>query len=226
MKSVDGSLVNIWHDGKAACFQFSLSVEIHIKPGQFLMVRSGMDVIPFPVYPAGITPGTLTSMNSAGSEWQVGENLAVSGAHGMGFDIPAQARRLLMVSTTGSPIRLLPSAIEMLERGGEAALLASVTPTQIPAEVELLDEDQLNDALTWADCIIGDARLRNLTSGKNLFSRTGNGFSGLAVQVLVDTPLVCSGKSQCGVCAVKTRHGWKQACTDGPVFNLSDLEMA
>ena len=115
--------------------------------------------------------------------------------------------------------------MNVLSAGGEVALFAGSIPEHIPAEVELLSKDQLGEALNWADCIIGDARLKGLSKWIDLFSAVKSSPLGKGVQLLVDTPLVCAGKSECGVCAVKTRHGWKQACSDGPVFNLDDLEL-
>jgi hypothetical protein len=98
-------------------------------------------------------------------------------------------------------------------------------PQHIPAEVEILSNEQLEDALAWADCIVGDVRLKALSQWVGLFSGMKNSPLGRGVQLLVDTPLVCGGSTECGVCAVHTKHGWKLACSDGPVFNLDDLEI-
>lgn len=225
MKLVDDSLSNIWQDGKAACFEFVSNSKKSIHSGQFLMVRGVEDILPVPVYPIGVKNGMFTSMSSAGSHWKVGDQLAVSGPHGNGFVIPSVSRRLLMISSTSTPLRLLPAAVEVVTAGGEVALFAENIPERIPAEVELLSKDQLGEALNWADCIIGDTRLKGLSRWIDLFSEVKSSPLGKGVQLLVDTPLVCAGKSDCGVCAVKTKHGWKQACSDGPVFNLDDLEL-
>jgi NAD(P)H-flavin reductase len=45
------------------------------------------------------------------------------------------------------------------------------------------------------------------------------------IQVLVDTPMACHGTADCGVCAVKTKLGWKNVCSDGPVFQLAVLDI-
>jgi hypothetical protein len=42
-------------------------------------------------------------------------------------------------------------------------------------------------------------------------------------QALVITPMPCGGIAECGVCAVTARRGWKLACKDGPVFDLTEL---
>jgi NAD(P)H-flavin reductase len=225
MKKADGYLSKIWQDGKAACFEFQTSTNISIQSGQFLMTRGREDILSVPVYPIDVENRLFTSMNSAGNHWRVGDEISISGPQGKGFAIPSVSHRLLMVSSTSTPLRLLPVAISLISRGGEAALFSGTVPEHLPGEVELLSRDQLGDALDWADCIIGDARLKGLTKWMGLFSGQKNSPLGRGVQLLIDTPLVCAGVSECGVCAVKTKHGWKQACSDGPVFLLDELEI-
>jgi hypothetical protein len=33
----------------------------------------------------------------------------------------------------------------------------------------------------------------------------------------------CGALAECGVCSLLVRNEWKQICSDGPVFALSDL---
>ncbi|MEI8132574.1 MAG: hypothetical protein WCG34_09080 [Leptolinea sp.] len=225
MKKLDGYLTKIWHDAKAACFEFETTSVISIQAGQFMMVRGVDDILPIPVYPSGTLNGTFTSMSSAGRHWKVGDQLSISGAHGKGFNIPSVSRKLLIISSTSTPLRLIPLATQIIAMGGEVALYAGIIPEHIPAEMELLSKDQLGEAIAWADCIIGDVRQKSLTKWKDLFSGLNISLHGREIQILVDTPLVCAGASDCGICAVKTKHGWKHACSDGPVFLLDDLEM-
>jgi NAD(P)H-flavin reductase len=225
MKKVDGYLTNIWRDGKAACFEFETSPDVLIHSGQFMMARGSEDILPVPVYLIDEKNGMFTSMSSAGSHWKVGEKLSLNGPHGKGFKIPSVSRRLLLISSTSTPLRLIPSAAKLIAEGGEVAMLAEFIPEHIPTEVELLSKDQLGDALAWADCIIGDVRQKNLFRLTGLFSGINISPTGRGIQILVDTPLVCAGTAECGVCSVKTKHGWKHACSDGPVFLLDDLEL-
>jgi NAD(P)H-flavin reductase len=41
--------------------------------------------------------------------------------------------------------------------------------------------------------------------------------------VLLRTQMPCGALAECGVCAVRTRGGWKMACKDGPVFDWREL---
>ena len=44
-----------------------------------------------------------------------------------------------------------------------------------------------------------------------------------AGQVLIAPPMPC-GLGTCGACHLKAKRGWRCACTDGPVFDLDELE--
>jgi len=88
-----------------------------------------------------------------------------------------------------------------------------------------LTRDELPDACTWADCIIGDTSIDNLSVWKKMVTHGETVSVKQNIQVLVDTPMACHGTAECGVCAVKTKHGWKNACSDGPVFPLAELDL-
>jgi dihydroorotate dehydrogenase electron transfer subunit len=45
---------------------------------------------------------------------------------------------------------------------------------------------------------------------------------GRPVQVSLEVVMGC-GVGVCYGCTIKTKNGLKQACTDGPVFDLSDV---
>jgi Leu/Phe-tRNA-protein transferase len=44
-------------------------------------------------------------------------------------------------------------------------------------------------------------------------------------QALIHTAMPCAGIAECGACAVRTRKSWRLACKDGPVFDISELEL-
>jgi dihydroorotate dehydrogenase electron transfer subunit len=58
-------------------------------------------------------------------------------------------------------------------------------------------------------------------SGPNPFPR--GPASRRAGQVLIAPPMPC-GLGTCGACHLKAKRGWRCACTDGPVFDLDELE--
>jgi dihydroorotate dehydrogenase electron transfer subunit len=167
----------------------------------------------------------FTCMPPKNGNWHAGDLLSIRYPLGKGFSLPESTNRLLMISGTTNSLRLLPAARDVLEKGGEAALFAYNPPGQISAEIELLTRDQLAEAIAWADCIIGDSAIGNLAVWKSMAAGRDRSDKKRNIQVLVDTPMACAGSAECGVCAVKTRHGWKRACTDGPVFLLEELDI-
>jgi NAD(P)H-flavin reductase len=224
MKTVQSYLAGIYQNGLAACLEFDHSLQLVLQPGQFMMVRSADDILPVPLFPCGMQGFQYTSPLCGNHHWNVGDLFSISLPHGSGFDVSGKSRRLLMVSSTSSPLRLFPIAANIIQNGGEAALYTKNLPDHVPLEMELLSLEQLAEAVSWADCIIGDTSTDQLVNWKNELLDGKSTTTNLNIQILVDTPLVCAGTANCGICAIKTRHGWKQACTDGPVFHLVELE--
>jgi dihydroorotate dehydrogenase electron transfer subunit len=74
----------------------------------------------------------------------------------------------------------------------------------------------------WADAIcVAFERARYPAVGRLIRDVRLQPRSGFA-QAWVRVPMPC-GVGACEVCRVRTRHGEKQACTDGPVFDLLEL---
>jgi hypothetical protein len=224
----------IYMNGSAVCVEFAPSRQILVQPGQFISARADGNLLPTILFPCGMDGRDFTTIQTIPLSWQPDVSLSIRYPMGKGFAIPTSARRLLMVSATDHPLRLLPEAGTMLANGGEAALFSYNMPGEISPEIELLTRDELADACSWADCIIGDTPIDHLAVWKSMvtgaehsgtWKTTSNAGPKRDIQLLVDTPMACLGTAECGVCAVKTRHGWKNACSDGPVFQLAELDI-
>jgi hypothetical protein len=104
-------------------------------------------------------------------------------------------------------------------------LFSADAPDGLPDEVEVLPMDLLAEAGTWADYLAACLTRGNLADLRRLAGlRPHQGFLPGA-EGLILTPMPCAGMAECGACAVRTTHGWKQACSDGPVFELNLLEL-
>jgi NAD(P)H-flavin reductase len=224
MKSVQTALIRIIQNGPATCYEFADDQLNGLEPGQYIMAHGDSDILPIPLYPCGLKESQYTSLVTTSQNWRPGDLLTIRFPLGKGFSLPGTVKRLLMVSGTNNPLRLIPVASRVIEEGGEAAFFTYHLPDRLPVEIEVLTRDQVAEAITWADGIIGDIPLSRLLIWKNLIAGEGSIPQKKTIQVLVDTPMACGGTADCGVCAVKTRHGWMHACTDGPVFPLSELE--
>lgn len=223
MKSIQCLLSRIFQSGATACYEFDTNLVSFAGAGQFLLAKRETDFLPVPLFPSGPRGIFFTGGSACRTDWQPGDLFFIRYPLGKGFSLPDTCRRLLILSATDSPLRLLPVSQRILDMGGEVALCSSNVPIEIPSEIELLTLDQVADAVVWADAIIGDVSLDRLSDWEKLVS--GDlARARIITQLLVDTPILCTGQAECGICSVKTRRGWKHACSDGPVFDLKDLE--
>src|SRR5512133_2473173 len=220
MKSIQSCISRISRDGSTTCYELDKLPGSMVKPGQYILARGGDGILPIALFPCGMQGQQFTCTPPKTCNWHAGDLISIRYPLGKGFSMSGSIQRLLMISGTTNSLRVLPAARDVLEKGGEAALFAYNHPGQISPEIELLTRDQLSDAVAWADCIIGDSAIDNLPVWKNMATARVRSDNKRNIQVLVDTPMICAGSAECGVCAVKTRHGWKRACTDGPVFPL------
>jgi len=96
--------------------------------------------------------------------------------------------------------------------------------SKLPEALEVHDLSNIQNALSWADFIAIDLKIEDL---ENLDSLLGvsqqDNIQVKYGQVLIRGIMPCAGKAQCGICAIKTRSGWKFVCEDGPVFPLEEL---
>jgi dihydroorotate dehydrogenase electron transfer subunit len=87
--------------------------------------------------------------------------------------------------------------------------------------------DILPDFLNWADqiCACGPVDMyeaMSLTLNPSLSKGDGEKRSNLRCQVSLEVRMGC-GIGACRSCTINTRHGLKQVCRDGPVFELNDI---
>ena len=190
--------------------------------------RTRASPLAVPLFPTGYTPDGFTSGPGLPASWLPGTRLALRGRLGNGFRLPEGARRLALACLGRTTARLRPLVAWAIERGGAVALYDSGGPGEAPyrawpAELEIYPLDALPEAVAWADFLALDVPLGRLEEIPRVLGVPGR--PACPAQVLVDAPFPCGGIAECGVCAVRTRRGWKLACKDGPVFDLADLAL-
>jgi len=79
-----------------------------------------------------------------------------------------------------------------------------------------------DDTIRWADVLACALPLDQLMIVAQRVRATRLNWADGMAQALVLPPPVCH-VGVCGVCTVPTRHGYRLACVDGPVFDLKDL---
>jgi len=172
-----------------------------------------------------------------GTNWlsELGKNDQVKlfGPLGRGFSVEAASRRLLLVAG-GHGIAPLYSLAESIEEAGRTGTLLYGTPNQqrysLPPELSVV--------ATTEDGSVGEKGLvtslipRYASEGDQVFACGPTmmykamaqmpELRGKPVQVSLETVMGC-GRGVCYSCTIKTRHGLRQVCQDGPIFDLDDV---
>ena len=185
----------------------------------------------------------------AGLAWlaarQPGDRLDVIGPLGTGFPFDDYARHLLLVSDT----QAIGSLLGQMERavaagvsvtlalgGSRAANLYPVNllPPVVEVQLATLDGsagrrgpviDLLPQLLGWADtvCACGSSRLYRCLKRQAVASRLGPQ-AGWLYGLVADNAMAC-GVGACLGCTIETSLGLKLICSDGPVFDLMELDL-
>jgi dihydroorotate dehydrogenase electron transfer subunit len=177
-----------------------------------------------------------------------GERVNLLGPLGRPIRLPQPPGRLLLLADTTHLVALLPAATQSLQNGCATSLLLHATTASqlyplelLPPELEirlatddgsagqaatlleLLTKGGLESPLMWADQILiaADAALYHAISEALRSQRISPG-DGFAQALLLPT-IVC-GVGACQGCAVRVRRSVRKACTDGPAFDLLELD--
>jgi hypothetical protein len=193
-------------------------------PGKYTLAwAEGDEAAPLAtsLFAAQIDPDGFLAAPGAPPHGGPGTRLHLRGPLGRGFSLPAATRRLALVALDGEVARLQPLVQAALERQASVALFVDGFVPQLPTAVEVAPLSGLVEALKWADFIAVDLSRHKLPHLSELLGREPLPCPG---QALVSAEMPCGGIAECGACSLKTRQGWKLACKDGPVFDLSDLQ--
>ncbi len=177
-----------------------------------------------PLFPMLIGANRL-ALGALPSDWQPGDLLACTAPQGHGFHLPGSARRVGLVPYGVSPARLLTLVSDCLVQRAAVSLFTDSSMPQdvlsrVPSQVEILPMNALVEEPGWPDYLAVDME-RSALSG--FIDQVDPDKWRCEAEVLIFTPMPCRGVGECGVCAVRTRRGWRYACVDGPVFPLEEV---
>ncbi len=221
------------------------------KPGQFVMVRCGKDlVLPRPLSIHQINnDGNMALLftvwaDGKGTRWlsqrKAGDKIDLFGPLGNGYHVHSTSRNLLLVAGGIGIASLYFLAQESLKNERSVTLLQGAqTANQLypenllPSGIKLYTTTDdgsagdkgrvtrlLPDFAGWADQIFAcgpRAMYRDMKCQKQELK-----LQGTSLQVSMEMRMGC-GLGVCYGCTVKTDKGLKQACKDGPVFDLDDI---
>ncbi|MCC6145986.1 MAG: hypothetical protein IT308_00305 [Anaerolineaceae bacterium] len=196
-------------------------------PGQYFLAQA----IGEPTPPAHtLFPSTLPGLEIGASAplpsgWQPGMQLALSGPFGSSFHLPSSSRRVALAAPAGRTGPLLPLVELSLKQGADVTLYLNGFAAGLPAAVEVQPLSGLRAGFAWADYMAINAPDNPPGSLRSWLGLEHQQAVPFLVEVLLTGSFPCGGLAACGVCAVKTRRGYKLACKDGPVFLLNNLEL-
>jgi dihydroorotate dehydrogenase electron transfer subunit len=213
-----------------------------LAPGCFVLADLG-GYLRAPLFPARLEPeefDVLVSPDHPAAALEPGESVDLIGPLGRGFDVPAAARRLLLVADTSRLPVLLPLARQEPERS-VALLLAAPTAAELypvrllppTLEVHVVTgdgsaghggsvTDLFPDLARWAHCVCVACDPATYQALAEIVREVRLGPGERFAQALV-VPLIPCGVGACQGCAVQSARGAKLACIDGPVFDLLEL---
>jgi len=223
MARVQGIINELFETGEGQGISVGLATPLNFVPGQYFRaaVDGSDEVLPQIFFPIQKNSLNLTLEPLREGRWQPGQEISLRGPLGNGFQMPAAAEHVGLISFgSANAALLLPLAVALLAEGKEVALATAAPLRGLPPALEVLPPEQAQDVTIWADGVAISAWRNDL--GQVIERFRGNGSRKL-IQVLVQTDMPCGGVAACGVCALPTKKGWKLTCKDGPVFVLGEL---
>lgn len=217
------------------------------KPGQFVMVKCGNECTlprPFSIFriygKSDIAIFYTVWEGGKGTEWlaerRVGDTIEIFGPLGNGFTIKPSARNLLLVAGGMGIAPLFFLAQEASSRMYQVTLLYGTAVRNrypIPPEIRTIAAtedgtigykgmvtDLIPDYIETTDQIFACGPMAMY---QDMVERSEQlGINKKPVQISLETRMAC-GLGVCFGCTVRTKFGLKQACKDGPVFELSNI---
>lgn len=213
---------------QAGSYQLTIEpIRLRLNPGQYCTAYGENDgeflaQTLFPIHEDQYRYGLRGRVPNS---WAPGMQLHLAGPYGHGFNLITATQRVAVVQLTDNPYQMI-SLLEMaLEQGAAVVYCADVLFPGLPSLVEVLPLDSIAEVMQWADYIAIEVADHQLTGLPTLLGSKPREILTPKIEILINAPILCSGKGDCGVCSVSTRKGWMRACKDGPVFNYNQLEL-
>ena len=219
-------------------------------PGQFLHIRCSTQRDPLLRRPMSIyrTEGDVIQLMirrvGVGSAWlvdrQIGEELNCLGPQGQGFRLDARSRNLLLVGGGYGVAPLVGLAERAIAQGRSVALAVGAATSSLifpsrllPAQIEYLvatDDgsagcpgfvtDLVPEWIRWADAVYACGPIAMMSA---LAVRMREQTPRKRGQVAMEERMGCS-MGVCMGCVVETNKGPLRVCTEGPVFDIYQIQ--
>ena len=222
MHTGTGRIVELFFEDEFLYARIDCPESLIPAPGQYLLASHGLDsLLPVPIFHTDSAPQGF--IGPVIESWKPGDMLALRGPLGRGFSLPASARKVVLVAFDSPPSRLKGLIPPALRQDASIVLLCDSSTDHLPDVVEVQPLSAMREIFQWADYIALDVDRTNLSMFKEKLGEVGPRSAIPSAQVLIRTPMPCGGLADCCVCAVTARSDWKQACKEGPVFDLREI---
>ncbi|MFZ2095098.1 MAG: hypothetical protein WAV05_00540 [Anaerolineales bacterium] len=195
--------------------------------GQYLLASDTADpmaILGTPLFISEKTQRGFWANPTYPISWGPGTELDLMGPLGYGFNLPRNLQRLGLIAMGETVSRLKPLIHSVAQVHTSITLFTDLSLPRLPAALEVSPLALLKEALDWPDFMALDVPSTQISELRSVFGITDSASLPCPAQVLITTPMPCAGLAKCGACAVHARRGWKFACEDGPVFDLSILQ--
>jgi dihydroorotate dehydrogenase electron transfer subunit len=230
MNHFHARIIEIWEESGDMAGHIACAAQAIPAPGQYLLAADPTDraaPLAARLFASTAHPDGFDCCPGLPRTWLPGTEISLSGPLGHGFALPGNTRHLVFAALSSQPARLRALVSAALTKGCAATLFADGLERDLPrwpAALEVYPLAALPDCLSYAEFLALEATPAALAGLRKLLGLGPGDRLHFSAQVLMDTPVPCGGVADCGVCAVRTRRGWKLACKDGPVFDIHELE--
>jgi dihydroorotate dehydrogenase electron transfer subunit len=228
MQTHTAKLIEIFNIGEERAGVFDLPTKLWPSPGQYLpcqKIQTEPDVLPSALFPL-ISPPDSLALGPIPDSWVPGDRITYLPPQGNGYALPPTARRVGLLTLTLSPAQVLTLAHPALAQDAAVTLFfdahedKNILLNHVPSAVEIVPISALPETLSWLDFLAIEVTIPDLTHLSALLPSSHLTFEG---QIRVRTAMPCRGLGDCGVCGIRTHHGWRMVCSDGPVFPLQEV---
>jgi len=219
------------------------------RPGQFIMVRCDDLTLPRPLSIHQVEKGNIALLYAVlegghGTNWlarcRSAGLLQVFGPLGNGYSIDNNTKRLLLAAGGMGIAPLYFVARDAVDRGLQVTfLLGAQTARQLypqhllPSGVDVFTAT--DDGSAGEKSMVTSLIAKHIDRADRVFAcgplamyrfmsnnKKNLGLEGVPVHVSLETTMAC-GHGVCYGCTIRTKHGLKQVCKDGPVFDMDEV---
>lgn len=231
MKRLFATLTEIWQTPAGNAGKLHIPELKQVDPGQYFQVwRKGeIDLIPEIVYSTSLAHNGYIDFDRFPVQFYPGDRVVLWGPLGHGFSIPPRSKLLYLVSSKPDISRLKPVAELAIAKGLPVSLIVNGFDLQywhkdLPAAIEIQAFSDLSNIVSHPGYVVTEIdATHDLDVSEKIKEEIPEALLKHQGQVLIYTAMPCIGMAECGVCAIKTKKGWRFTCKDGPVFLLKDL---